>query len=191
MESLLGFFTSPAGLLVLATLDSSAVFFLPLALDLVVVLLAAGHPGTAWLYPLLATAGSVAGAATTYWIGARLGEKGLPRFVSGARLERLRSRLEEMNAWAIGAVGLIPPPFPFTLYILGAGALELDRTRLLGALAAARIVRTGTEAWLGARHGRRIVAWQESTSFEIVVGVVIGATVLGSAWGVWRALRRG
>ncbi len=48
-----------------------------------------------WLYPILATAGSVTGAAVTYWIGHKIGEVGLERFVPASRLERFRTRVQK------------------------------------------------------------------------------------------------
>lgn len=189
MSSLLGWFVSPLGLLVLAVLDSSVVFFLPLALDLVVVLLAAREPAMFWLFPLVATAGSLAGAATTHWVGGRIGDAALPRVIGRRKLERLKGRLAERGAFVAGALGLIPPPFPFTAYVLAAGGVRVDRVRFLASLAAARLVRTGVEAGIAARHGEAIRSWMESTSFDLVVGVTIGLAVIGTAWGSWRAYR--
>ena len=71
---LLGYFLSPAGVLVLAALDSSLIFFLPLGIDFVVIILSARKPELFWLYALLATAGALVGAAVTYWIGRKIGE---------------------------------------------------------------------------------------------------------------------
>ena len=59
--SFLGYFLTPVGVLAMGVLDSSLVFFLPLGIDFVVILLAARKPELFWLYALLATVGSVAG----------------------------------------------------------------------------------------------------------------------------------
>ena len=64
-SSLLGYFLSPAGLLVLGALDASLVFFLPLGIDFVVIILSARKPELFWLYALLAMAGSLLGAGIT------------------------------------------------------------------------------------------------------------------------------
>jgi membrane protein YqaA with SNARE-associated domain len=77
--SLLGYFLTPGGLIVLGALDSTFLFFLPLGIDFAVVILAARTPGLFWLYALLATAGSVIGGALTFWVGRKLGEHGLSR----------------------------------------------------------------------------------------------------------------
>src|SRR4051812_1233561 len=77
--SILGYFLTPGGVLLMGVLDASMVFFLPLGIDFVLILMTARKPELFWLYALLATAGSVVGAAGTYWIGRKAGEKGLSR----------------------------------------------------------------------------------------------------------------
>ena len=71
--SILGYFLTPVGLVLMGALDASLVFFLPLGIDFVVILMVARKPQLFWLYALLATIGSVSGAAVTYWIGRRWG----------------------------------------------------------------------------------------------------------------------
>jgi membrane protein YqaA with SNARE-associated domain len=68
-----GTFASVSGVLILGILDSTLIFFLPLGIDAVVILMAARRTEMAWLYPLLATAGSLVGSAFTYWLGRKLG----------------------------------------------------------------------------------------------------------------------
>ena len=77
--SFLAYFLTPPGLVVLAALDSSMIFFLPLGIDFAVIILAAKRPELFWLYAVMATIGSVMGAAVTFWIGRKVGEHGLSR----------------------------------------------------------------------------------------------------------------
>jgi hypothetical protein len=55
-------FASPAGIVVLAALDSTVFFSLPFGIDAAVIVLAARLETLAWMVPVLATIGSVAGA---------------------------------------------------------------------------------------------------------------------------------
>src|SRR5215217_4599007 len=96
----LSLFLSPIGVLVLAALDSTLFFNLPLGIDTVIIILAARMRGFAWAVPLLATAGSVAGAALTFWMGKKIGEKGLDRWVPANRLEQVRARVRNKGAVA-------------------------------------------------------------------------------------------
>ncbi|HYU80104.1 MAG TPA: VTT domain-containing protein [Vicinamibacterales bacterium] len=196
MRSLLGpflaYFLTPAGLVVLSTLDASLIFFLPLGIDFVLILVAARHPDLFWAYPLLAAGGSLLGAAFTYWTGHTVGEKGLSRFVSSSRLKRVQQRVTDSAAPAIGALAIIPPPFPFTAFVLTSGALALDKWRFFATLAAARLLRFGVETALARRYGRRVIAWMDSPTFEIAVGAFAVLAVVGtivSAVAVFRSAR--
>src|SRR5215212_8417970 len=95
------FFLTWWGAYLLAALDASMVFFLPFGIDALVIYLSARSGMFFWIYPLLATAGSVTGAAITYWIGRKGGEFGLERLVAAQRLERFRDRVEKGGAAAM------------------------------------------------------------------------------------------
>src|SRR3990170_6844777 len=92
LNSLLGYFLTPGGLLLMGALDASVVFFLPLGIDFVLIILTARKPELFWLYALLATVGSVIGAGFTFWLGRKLGEHGLARFVKPSTLKRVEQR---------------------------------------------------------------------------------------------------
>jgi membrane protein YqaA with SNARE-associated domain len=192
-NSVLGYFLTPVGLVFLGALDSSLVFFLPLGIDFVVIILSARHPELFWLYALLAAAGSIAGAGFTFWLGRKVGEHGLTRLVKPSTLRRVEARVSHSGATAVAALGLIPPPFPFTAFVLTSGALRLNPWRFLSTLAGVRVARFGAEAGLAAYFGRRILVWMESTVFEVFVGVLTGAAILGtviSAVAIYRSVRR-
>jgi membrane protein YqaA with SNARE-associated domain len=177
--SLLGSFLTPGGIVVMAALDASLVFFLPLGIDVVVIAMTARKPELFWWYALLATAGSLAGASLTFWIGKQAGERGLTRFVRPRRLERVRARVNR-GAFVVAALSLIPPPFPFTPFVLAGGALGMNAWTFLAALAGMRLVRFGVEAGLAARYGSQILRWMKTPVFEITVGVFIALAVIGT-----------
>lgn len=178
--SLLGYFLTPWGLVLMGLLDSSLVFFLPLGIDFVVILLAARKPELFWLYALLATVGSVAGASATFWIGRKVGQHGLSRLIKPSRLKRIEQRVSERAAVSVAALAIIPPPFPFTAFVLTSGAVGANPWSFLMTLAGVRLLRFLIEAALAARYGRGILAWMESTTFMIVVGIMIGLAVIGT-----------
>jgi membrane protein YqaA with SNARE-associated domain len=166
------FFVSLPGAFVLGLLDATFFFTLPLGIDAVVVALAARRGVYFWMTPLLATAGSLVGAALTYWTGMKIGEAGLSRFTSERRLKRIRRRLKG-SAVTLAALDLIPPPFPFSAFVLAAGAGNTDRQKFFITLACCRILRFGAEALLGLRYGRYAPRWVESETVERVVAIVV------------------
>ena len=173
---------SPAGVVVLAALDSTLFFSLPFGIDAAVIILAARMRALWWLVPLLATAGSVAGAALTFWMGVKIGEQGLERWVPRKRLTAIRARVREKGAIALAVLDLIPPPFPFTPFVLAAGALDVTPRTFFVTLTVCRVLRFGLEAALALVYGHRIMSLLESDRFHDVVmmfiAIAIALTVL-------------
>jgi membrane protein YqaA with SNARE-associated domain len=185
----LSVFVSPVGVVVLAALDSTLFFSLPFGIDAVVIILAARLKELAWIVPLLATTGSVAGAALTFWMGVVIGEKGLDRYVPAKRLERIRCKIRESGAIALAVLDLIPPPFPFTPFVLAAGALDVRARTFFVTLTVCRILRFGVEAALARIYGRAIVRWLDSDLFhDIVAGCTILAVAL-TALSIYQLIR--
>jgi len=167
---------SPLGVAVLAALDSTVFFSFPGGVDAAVIMVAARGGWAPWAATLLATAGSVGGAALTFWMGAKIGAPGLDRYMSASRLARVRRKVHDTGAIGMAVLDLIPPPFPYTPFILAAGALEVDRTMFFSTLAVCRLLRFGLEAALAAIYGRALLAWFASDLFHDIVAV---AAIIG------------
>jgi membrane protein YqaA with SNARE-associated domain len=185
----LGVFLTWWGALILGALDSSLVFFMPFGIDAVVIYLAARDERLFWIYPLVATVGSVAGAAVTYWIGYKLGESGLNRLVPTGRLQRLRARVRKSGALALAIPALLPPPFPLTPFILTCGALQVSRRIFFSTFALMRLLRFSAGAALARVYGRGILRVAESDAFQIfIIGFMVIAVTgtIVSAVLVWR-----
>jgi len=193
LSGLFGAFLTLPGLLVVSALDSSIVFFLPLGNDFLVILMTARRPHEFWLVALLATLGSVLGTAGTYFLGWKVGEAGLGRFVNKRRLDRVRARVDR-GAPLVAALGLVPPPFPYTAFVMASGALELDPWTFFPALSGFRLLRFGIEAILAWHYGTAILRWMKTPVFEWTVGIFIALAVVGtivSAIVLWRGSRKG
>jgi len=172
-------FASPIGILILAALDSTLFFWLPFGIDAATVVLSMRGVAPWWAVALLATAGSVAGALATFWMGNKVGDAGLERFTSSRYLASARKRIEQKTrADLLAALSLIPPPFPFTPIVLAAGALGVKAAAFFATLAACRFVRFGIEAYLARRYGPQTLDWLES---PIVENVVLAFLALGIA----------
>jgi membrane protein YqaA with SNARE-associated domain len=177
---IVGLFASPAGVFVLAALDSTVFFSLPFGIDAIVVILAARGGAFALIVALLATTGSVLGAALTFWMGATLGDRGLEHFVPPRRLTRVKSRVRDTGAVALAVLDLIPPPFPFTPFVLAAGALDVDISTFFVTLALCRVARFGGEALLAVHYGRQILGWLESDLFHEVAAACFVLAMIAS-----------
>ena len=189
-NSLLGYFLTPAGLIAMGALDSSVVFFLPLGIDFVLIILTAREPDRFWVYPLLATAGSLVGAGLTFWIGRALGEHGLAHFVRRSQLKRVQERVKRGAAVPVAALAVIPPPFPFTAFVLTSGALGVDVRSFFLTLTAARLVRFAIEAYLARRYGRGILAWMKTDTFVMLVAALAILAIVGTTISVITVVRQ-
>jgi membrane protein YqaA with SNARE-associated domain len=173
---------SAGGLFVLAIADSTVFVVFPFGVDAAVILLVARNTDRAWLYPLIATAGSVVGTALTLWMGKKIGETGLARYVPERRLKAAKAKVKNKGAVAIALLGMVPPPFPFTPFVLASGALKVNFRRFLAAFTAVRLARFGAEALIAAKFGRLAIRWLNSDVMQFVVGALIvlalGATAM-------------
>jgi membrane protein YqaA with SNARE-associated domain len=183
------FFLTWWGLVLLGALDASLFVFIPFGTDAVVIYMCARDRELFWLYPLLTTAGSIAGAAVTYALGARIGDDGLARFVPPRQFERFRQRMKNIGPLTMGLSAMLPPPFPLTAFILTSGALKVPMARFLLVFAVARLVRFGTEALLARRFGTSLLRVFESEPVQrIAIGLVIVA-IAGTAITIVRVWR--
>jgi membrane protein YqaA with SNARE-associated domain len=182
-------FTSPIGIFVLALLDSTLFFSLPFGIDAAVIILSARNETLAWAVPIVATVGSTAGASVTFWMGRKAGEKGLDRYLDHRQIDRVRSRVNTSGAVVLALIDLIPPPFPFTAFVVAAGALKVRAWLFFTTLIGARLFRFGLEGYLAARFGRRILSWLDS---DLVQNLVLACIVLGvglTGWTLWKFFR--
>ncbi|MER3427501.1 MAG: hypothetical protein C4334_05280 [Pyrinomonas sp.] len=163
------------GVFAIALLDSALVP-LPGGPDAALMLLAATHPAWSWVYVLAAAAGSVIGCVALYRIAHRAGRRALDRFSTQkrARVERWIARYDVL---AVLVASILPPPFPFKLFVVSAGVFRLNLVRFALAIGAGRAFRFSLEAFLAARYGDRasaIVA-QHYPAIGLVVAVALVA----------------
>jgi membrane protein YqaA with SNARE-associated domain len=180
-QTLAGIFLSSGGLFVLAAAESTVFFWFPFGVDAAVILLVARNTERAWLYPLIATAGSVLGTAVTLWMGTKVGEMGIARYVPARRLKAAKAKIKKKGAAAIALLGVVPPPFPFTAFVLASGALKVNLPRFLAVLTVVRLARFGTEALIAARFGRLAIRWLNSDTMQFIVGGLIVLALAGTA----------
>jgi membrane protein YqaA with SNARE-associated domain len=188
--SVFRFFLSPMGLVILSGLDSSMLFFLPAAIDVAVIIMVARYRDWFWVFPLLATIGSLAGATATYFVGRKIGENGLERWISKPKLSRIRKKLAEREIFAIGLAALLPPPFPLTPFVLTSGALGMEKRKFYISLGSMRFVRFGADAVLALLYGRRILVWFRSDVFEYFAAGILVLAVAGTAFSIYQAVKR-
>ena len=141
----------PLGLLAIAFLDS---LFIPMpgGVDAVLLLLAAARPSWMLIYVAAATIGSTAGCVGLYRISQRAGQRALRRF-SEKKQKRVKDLIDRYDVLSVLVASVLPPPFPFKLFVVSAGVFRLNLLRFTIAIAAGRTFRYLLEGYLAARYG--------------------------------------
>ena len=139
------------GLFALALLDSTFVP-LPSSADALMILLSTTNPSWMLLYAFMATAGSAIGCLILYLISRRAGARALNKF-SEARQQRVKNWIERYDAFAVLVATLLPPPFPFKLFVVSAGVFRFSLLRFMLAIVAGRAFRFVLEGYFAVRYG--------------------------------------
>ncbi len=141
----------PFGLFAVAVLDSSFVP-LPSSADALMLLLTAAHPRWMVLYALVATAGSAVGCLILYYASRRAGRRALKRF-SESKQKRVKELIDRYDVLSVLIASLLPPPFPFKMFVVTAGVFRFSLTRFMAAIVVGRGFRFLLEGYFAIRYG--------------------------------------
>jgi membrane protein YqaA with SNARE-associated domain len=139
------------GLFAVALLDSTFVP-LPSSADALMLLLTTAHPRWMVLYALMATAGSALGCWILYLVSRRAGARALRRF-SEAKQKRVKDLIDRYDMAAVLVATLLPPPFPFKLFVVTAGVFRFSLLRFMIAIVVGRAFRFVLEGIFAVRYG--------------------------------------
>ena len=177
------------GPFLMGILDSSFLV-LPFGNDILVVgLVAHNHHGIP-LYVLSAACGSTLGVFMLALVSRKIGEEGISKLAGQKRYEKLKNRIGSHAGPAIALGGLAPPPFPFTMVIAAAAALDYSLWKLLAINFVTRACRFALLSWLALKFGQQVLAIAKSTPFEWGMAAFIFLCIVGSAFSLWRWFRR-
>jgi membrane protein YqaA with SNARE-associated domain len=162
------------GLFLIAFLDSSVLTF-PVINDLLLIELSVRNPARMPYYAAMTTLGSVAGCLFLYYL-ARKGGEAMFHKHAGPRARHIHAWINRNGFLSILVTALLPPPTPFKVFVIAAGALEMPvRTFVLGLLAA-RAIRFFGEGFLAIRYGDQAGQFILTHKLE-VTGIVLGIVI--------------
>jgi membrane protein YqaA with SNARE-associated domain len=142
-----------AGLFAIALLDS-ALIPLPGGPDAVMLLLSTQAPARMPFYALSATVGSVVGCLILYYISRRAGRRALEKFTP-EKQARVKELVDRYDVLSVLVASVLPPPFPFKLFVITAGVFRLSVVRFAVAVAVGRAFRFFLEGFLAVRYGEQ------------------------------------
>jgi membrane protein YqaA with SNARE-associated domain len=92
-------------------------------------------------YVAMASLGSALGSIPLYVIGYLGGEAVLRKRISEERFQKIHQSFERHEFWALMFPGMLPPPMPFKIFVLGAAVFEMRFRDFIVAVFAGRFVR--------------------------------------------------
>ena len=167
-------------LFILAFLDSTFLPF-PTVNDLLLIALSIESPARMPYYAGMVTAGSLLGCLILYGIarkggGVVFGTRAGPQSVS------VRHWISRNGFLSVAIGSLLPPPAPFKLIVLAAGALGVRLRTFILALALARALRFFGEGYLAVRYGPQAYSYliTHKLAFAgIAISIAVALYLLG------------
>ena len=136
-------------------------------------------------YVVMASLGSALGSIPLYLIGYLGGEKVLRKRISEERFQQIHQSFEKHEFWALMFPGMLPPPMPFKIFVLGAAVFEMRFRDFLAAIFAGRFVRFLVLSLLTLWFGPQIVGFL-GTLFRQHLYWVLAVVILGVLiWLLW------
>jgi membrane protein YqaA with SNARE-associated domain len=172
------------GVFVIAFADSA---LLGMPVDAIVATYVYKDPKRLLFYVATASLGSALGSIPLYIIGYLGGEKVLRKRISEERFQRIHRSFEQHEFWALMFPGMLPPPTPFKIFVLGAAVFEMKFRDFLAAVFAGRFVRFLVLSLLTLWFGPQIVGLMGSVVRQHL-GWLLGA--VGGGVLVWLLMRR-
>ena len=175
------------GLMVLAICDSSFLS-LPEVNDVLLMTFSISDPAGMVKYASLTVAGSVIGCALLYSVGRKGGEAFLQKRFAGERIAKLRRWYQKYGILAIIIPSLLPPPTPFKIFVLSAGAFGISWPKFLTAVVIGRSIRYFSEGILAVLYGEAAIQFVEQNFGKI--GVALAIVIAGGAIFYFGFIRR-
>jgi membrane protein YqaA with SNARE-associated domain len=179
-------FSASLSLFGLSFLDS-ILLPLPSLNDLLLIDLCIQFPLRMPYYAMLATTGSLIGSVALYFI-ARKGEEAAFHKKAGTQAPQIHHWMERNGFVTLLIAALLPPPTPFKLFVLAAGALGMPFRSFLAAMSIARAIRFFAEGYLAVRYGAQATQFLVEHSVGFAISTV--AFVLVFYW-IGRMVMRG
>lgn len=168
------------GLFIIALLDSSFLSF-PQVNDLLIIVLSTKYPERMPYYAAMTTAGSVIGCYLLYGVARRGGEVFLRKRLKGRYVDRAIALYQRHGLLAVVVPALLPPPVPFKVFVLLAGAAAVSPLRFGLAVGIGRGIRYFGQGYLAVLYGEQAADFMKAHGAEIGIGLALTAILIGAA----------
>jgi membrane protein YqaA with SNARE-associated domain len=179
-----------AGLFIIALLDSSFLSF-PQVNDLLIIVLSTRFPARMPYYAGMTTIGSLIGCYLLYGVARRGGEVFLRKRLRGRYVDRAIALYQRHGLLAVVVPALLPPPVPFKVFVLLAGAAAVSPVRFGIAVAAGRGIRYFGQGYLAVLYGEQAAEFMKAHGAAIGIGLALTAILIATVVLVLRRRRHG
>lgn len=166
------------GLFIIAALDSSFLSF-PQVNDVLVMLLSAKYPERMIYYAGMTTAGSLLGCYALFAVARRGGEVFMRKRLKGAHVDRAIRLYQRFGILAVVVPALLPPPVPFKVFVVLAGAANVATWRFVVAIVIGRGIRYFGQGYLAVLYGEQALGYMQAHGTEIGIGLAVLALAAG------------
>jgi len=164
------------GMFVIAMLDSSFLSF-PQVNDLLIIVLSTKYPSRMPYYAGMTTLGSLIGCFMLYAVVRRGGESFLRKRMQGRYFDRAVRLYQKYGLMAVIVPALLPPPVPFKLFVLLAGAAAVSPTRFGIAIVIGRGIRYFGQGYLAVLYGEHAADFIKMYGTHIGIGLAVAAVL--------------
>jgi membrane protein YqaA with SNARE-associated domain len=178
------------GLFIIALLDSSFLSF-PQVNDLLIIVLSTKYPERMPYYACMTTVGSIIGCFLLYGVARRGGEVFLRKRLKGRYVDRAIELYQRHGLLAVVVPSLLPPPVPFKVFVLLAGAAAVSPVRFGLAVGIGRGIRYFGQGYLAVLYGEQAAEFMKAHGAEIGIGLALAAVLIASAVFFLRKRRHG
>ena len=168
------------GLFIIALLDSSFLSF-PQVNDLLIIVLSTKYPERMPYYAAMTTVGSIIGCYLLYGVARRGGEVFLRKRLKGRYVDRAIALYQRHGLLAVVVPALLPPPVPFKVFVLLAGAAAVSPVRFGLAVGIGRGIRYFGQGYLAVLYGEQAAEFMKAHGAEIGIGLALTAILIGAA----------
>src|SRR6476659_8263602 len=169
------------GLFIIGYLDSSFLSF-PELNDLLLMGMVIEHKRRLLYYAFMATAGSVLGCLSIYYLARKRGEAFMRKRFKASHVESGMKLFQKYGLFVVIVPALLPPPAPFKIFVLLAGVAAIPLWQFITAITVARIIRYGGEGLLAVLYGDRANAFLRDHAREAGLWLSGIALVIGLIW---------
>ena len=165
------------GMFVIAALDSSFLSF-PQINDLLIIAASTKSPGLMPYYAGMSVLGSLTGCLALFLVARRGGESMLRKRFKGKQVDRAFALYQRFGLLAVVVPSLMPPPVPFKVFVLLAGAAGVSPLKFSLAILLGRGTRYFGQGYLAVVYGDHATDFMRQYGAEVGLGLAVAVVVV-------------